>query len=327
MAEFPALPLYTDAYLADTRHLTTEEHGAYLLLLMCMWRTRGCALRDDDKLLARIVGISLRRWMKLRLVLEDFFLVADGLWQQKKLNLVYEAVAAKVEKNRANGAKGGKTRAARAKALKNKESLQAPASSLVEAKASQTGSKKQATKAKTESKESSGSREMEALCSEVAAASGLLIGRFERAQIKAWLDGGCDAQRDILATISRLKEREETRQGKAPLHLAYYNAAVEEAKESKKPMHPISDTGARLIKNQRLFDRKNPEHWRTFLGNATSRYRGDYMSQNWIIPSGHPVFMPADIGPDPRARFNPSIPSEVYGEYAAFWGWQQPRKR
>ncbi|MCK0068060.1 DUF1376 domain-containing protein [Kordiimonas laminariae] len=326
MAEFPALPLYTDAYLADTRHLTTEEHGAYLLLLMCMWRTRGCALRDDDKLLARIVGVSSRRWMKLRLVLEDFFLVADGQWQQKKLNLVYEAVAAKVEKNRSNGAKGGKVRAARAKALKNKESLQAPAPSLVEAKASQTGSKKQATKAKTESKESSGSREMEALYSEVTAASGLLIGRLEKALIKAWLDGGCDPQQDILATITRLKEREEIRQGKAPLHLAYYNAAVEEAKGSKKPVHRISDAEARL-KNQRLFDRKNPEHWRTFLGNASSRYRGDYMSQNWIIPSGHPVFIPADIGPDPRVRFNRSIPSEVYSEYAAFWGWQQPRKR
>lgn len=32
MAEFPALPLWTDAYIGDTAHLTNEEHGVYLRL-------------------------------------------------------------------------------------------------------------------------------------------------------------------------------------------------------------------------------------------------------------------------------------------------------
>ncbi len=83
MAEFPALPLFTDAYLADTRHLTTEEHGAYLLILMCMWRTRGCTLKDDDRLLARMAGVSMRKWKSLKPVLSDFFCITEGIWQQK----------------------------------------------------------------------------------------------------------------------------------------------------------------------------------------------------------------------------------------------------
>ena len=48
MSKAPSMPMYWDAYIADTTHLSTEEHGAYLLLLAAMWRRDG-SVPDDDK--------------------------------------------------------------------------------------------------------------------------------------------------------------------------------------------------------------------------------------------------------------------------------------
>lgn len=78
------MPLVIRDYLADTGHLSTAEHGAYLLLLMAAW-TRGGSLPDDDAQLARITRASDREWKKLRASLVPFFHVSDGGWRQKRL--------------------------------------------------------------------------------------------------------------------------------------------------------------------------------------------------------------------------------------------------
>lgn len=86
MAEFPALPLFTDAYLADTRHLTAAQHGAYLLLLMMAWRTPDCALPDDDTLLSRWAAMDLRGWKTNKNVIMAFWKkTKDGRWRQGRL--------------------------------------------------------------------------------------------------------------------------------------------------------------------------------------------------------------------------------------------------
>jgi uncharacterized protein YdaU (DUF1376 family) len=87
MADFPYLPLWTDAYLADTRHLSTLEHGAYLLLLMSAWRMGDCCLPDDDTCLARIAGLDRGKWRAIKpRIMAMWTLGEDGCWYQKRLN-------------------------------------------------------------------------------------------------------------------------------------------------------------------------------------------------------------------------------------------------
>lgn len=92
MAEFPALPLWTDAYLGDTNHLTTLEHGAYLLLLISMWRAGG-KLPNDDKRLARFARLTTGQWARIRPTLIPFFRVdPDGQLSQGRLTDELDAV-------------------------------------------------------------------------------------------------------------------------------------------------------------------------------------------------------------------------------------------
>ncbi len=75
------MPVFIGDYLADTMHLSTEQHGAYLLLLFHLWR-RGI-LHDDDSTLAQITGLSKTAWSLARPVLAEFFQIHDGLWRPR----------------------------------------------------------------------------------------------------------------------------------------------------------------------------------------------------------------------------------------------------
>lgn len=107
MSDAPAMPVFPDAYLADTTHLTTEEHGAYLLLLMAMWRRNG-VVPNDDKDLARIVGLDISRWRKTKRRLLSLLTVEGEYLTQKRLLKEWQYVQEKRNKNAANGSKGGR---------------------------------------------------------------------------------------------------------------------------------------------------------------------------------------------------------------------------
>jgi len=87
VAKFPALPLWTDAYLGDTITLTTIEHGCYLLLLMTAWRTATCDLPDDDKFLARSCRMTIKQWLRVKqsLLKPPYWHLKSGRWFNKRL--------------------------------------------------------------------------------------------------------------------------------------------------------------------------------------------------------------------------------------------------
>ena len=95
MAEFPALPLWTDAYLADTAHLSDAENGLYIRLLILIWRSPLCRIPNDDSWLERRLGASLG----IRPIIKEFC-KCDGNWiTQKRLLHEWKYVRAKSQQN------------------------------------------------------------------------------------------------------------------------------------------------------------------------------------------------------------------------------------
>lgn len=96
------MPLYVGEYLADTGHLSTTQHGAYLLLLMHYWRKR--ELPSEDKQLAAIAKLPLRIWLDTKEILQAFFY--DG-WRHKRVEAEFQRRMEVSEKRALAGSKGG----------------------------------------------------------------------------------------------------------------------------------------------------------------------------------------------------------------------------
>jgi uncharacterized protein YdaU (DUF1376 family) len=82
------MPIYIGDYLADTSRLTTEQHGAYLLLLMDYWRSG--KLPNDDAVLMQITKLSPNAWSNAQAILKQFFIIEDGFLIHKRVEIELE---------------------------------------------------------------------------------------------------------------------------------------------------------------------------------------------------------------------------------------------
>jgi uncharacterized protein YdaU (DUF1376 family) len=115
MAALPYMQFYVADYLADTTHLTAEEHGAYMLLLFSYWQT-GKPLRIDR--LATVARIPNDRWHSVAETLSEFFHITETHWAHFRVEADLEAVNSKV----VTASNAGKA-SAKAKALKKQQEL------------------------------------------------------------------------------------------------------------------------------------------------------------------------------------------------------------
>jgi uncharacterized protein YdaU (DUF1376 family) len=91
------MPLYIADYLAGTAHLSTAEHGAYLLLIMHYWSKGGPP--QNDEVARRVTRMTNHQWTKSSPILKTFFL-SD--WRHERLDAELAQVTEKSKTNSAN---------------------------------------------------------------------------------------------------------------------------------------------------------------------------------------------------------------------------------
>lgn len=90
------MPLHIADYLADTGHLTSTEHGAYLLMIMHYWQNG--SLPENERVIARIAKLSTEQWEESRDILAMLF--GPG-WSHKRIDAELSKADEIIEKRRA----------------------------------------------------------------------------------------------------------------------------------------------------------------------------------------------------------------------------------
>ncbi len=240
MADYPALPLWTDASLADTGHLTFEEHGAYLRLLILMWRAPECRVPNDPAWIARHLQIDAETYDRVVApVVAEFCKNSGNFLTQKRL-----------KKERAYLLRQSKLQSARRKSLNSKKTPPNPMPTAGHNPVAPPHphphphhlSKKENNSSSidtpTPAREPAAAADLDRLWTEVGKRVLDLVGDsvkpLHAGRVRQWLADGCDPDLDIYPTVERLMAR---RGGDPPGNLSYFEQAVADAKASRlKPM-------------------------------------------------------------------------------------------
>jgi len=103
------LPIYVGDYLADTMHLTTEQHGAYLLLIFAYWKNRGMLAEGRVQ---GIVRMDKDSWTINRGIVEELFDTKSfpGFWYHKRIEKELQNALIRKQAAENRGKKGMESR-------------------------------------------------------------------------------------------------------------------------------------------------------------------------------------------------------------------------
>ena len=99
--KLPWMPFYIGDYLSKTSHLTTIQHGAYLLLILHYWANKG--LPTTDKELMAIARMTPDEWSSNCYAIAKFF---DAAWHHKRIDEELEKAKNLSSKRSLAGLKG-----------------------------------------------------------------------------------------------------------------------------------------------------------------------------------------------------------------------------
>lgn len=124
MTSVPIMPLNVEEFFAspEVEDMTAEQAAMWLLLIAECWR-RKTLLPADDKKLARILGVDVRRWRSYYKPVFAPYMVRDvgnsradcsDFYRIAKVNTVWDQVANRIARNKSNAAHARAEKAAKA---------------------------------------------------------------------------------------------------------------------------------------------------------------------------------------------------------------------
>lgn len=102
------MPLYVGDYLKDTGRLTTEQHGAYLLIIMDYWVNGPPP--NDDAILQQITKTDKAAWRRVKPAIIRMFQVTDGSWHHKRVDAEISAAAEHSERRSSKAKRAAEAR-------------------------------------------------------------------------------------------------------------------------------------------------------------------------------------------------------------------------